>query len=589
MKGTKLPLYALMTLLSSSPTLEEANALSVYTPHAQSIEVPLNNSIFPAPFVQLPEDPDATSIWYTLPTQDFMVLQSVDGAQLFCTAQEVEQFQQKGGTLEEAQAAALVLTSLNNSLHRVCDKPGFSLYKVNDGKLEDIVDLLKITEDGTDQTDSIFKTWEDVVLYKASGGDIPFAQELASIVNGDGSPLFATPQDYASAALMRKDKKISTDAIRKLHAIKDESGKEVFTTARELLPVLGGVLQQSTTLDAFISFSEIKTPDGRPLFKTADDYSRAAYNVVTKDQLAALAKLKNRKGDPLFTRGADAVQYARAGKDDSYLIELLGIRNAAGEQIFSNGSYLAPFAQMLGNPTDAKSLADLVDADNKPVLKPYQVVRYAALGYNADTLFHEVQTNKPNMLLLFSQNDWNGAFQNSDIKKKIAEARNTYDVTVSFLEDDTFFDRDPDAFKDMHLFTLAAHGSPDGSQLGYGTDESYYLDKSDASFCQALTYLPSDAVIFLFSCSTASGGAGADNFANYVVTCAPGRKLIASTESFASNDFTIDTMSPFSVTITVEDTYPYNKDPLTNTPIKTDATYRVTTQPQQVVITKIEP
>src|SRR3989338_9573489 len=114
---------------------------------------------------------------------------------------------------------------------------------------------------------------------------------------------------------------------------------------------------------------------------------------------------------------------------------------------------------MQGNPADAKSLADLIDADNKPLLKPYQVVRYAALGYNADTLFNEPRSSKPNMLLLFSQNDWNGAFQNTDIKKKLAEARNTYDVTVGFLEDDTLFDRIPEAFKDMQLLTVAAHGN----------------------------------------------------------------------------------------------------------------------------------
>ena len=41
MKGTKLPLYALMTLLSSTSTYEETDKLPVDTVKAQSIEVPL--------------------------------------------------------------------------------------------------------------------------------------------------------------------------------------------------------------------------------------------------------------------------------------------------------------------------------------------------------------------------------------------------------------------------------------------------------------------------------------------------------------------------------------------------------------------
>lgn len=589
MKGKRLIPYALFTLLSSnSPTHDQSDALLMNTPLLQSIETH-HLVVSPDPQTDTLESPwtvDFDPTEYTLEDHYLLSMRSPDGSSLFCTPQELEQFQLYLGSIQEAEQYALVLTKLKNPLHRVCDKAGLSLYKEKGGALEELLILLDITEDGTDKTDSLFKTWEDVALYKASGGDATFAHELAGITNGDGSIVFRRPQDYTSAALIRKDKNITVDIIQKVHNIKGEADNELFRTAYDLLPVLAAVLGPSIMLDDFVALGDIKAADGRLLFKTAEDYSRASNTTFKKEQLIALAKLKNRKGEPLFTRGADAVLYAHLGKNDTYLETLLAIRNKTGKQIFSDGSYIAPFAMMDGKFSDAQSLADLVDADNKPLLKPYQVARYAALGYNADSLFHEAATDKPNMLLLFSQSDWNGAFQNTDVKAKLFELRKTYDVVVGFLDDDTLFEREPNALQDKQLFTVAGHGSSSAITLGDGTEEHYFLDKTDTAFCQALTYLPSDAVIFLFSCSTASGGAGADTFANYVALCAPGRKLIASTEPFASSDFKITSSYPFSVTITVKDKYPYNQNPITNTIVTMDATYERVAQ--QLVITKVE-
>lgn len=588
MKGKRFIQYAFFTLLSpDSPTHEQTDELS--TPLLQSIET-AHLVVSPEPQANILESPwggdvslDLTK--YSLEDQYLLSMRSPDGSLLFCTPQELEQFLLSGGSIPEAEQYALASTRLQNPLHRVCDKAGLSLYKEKGGTLDELALLLDIA----DQTDSLFKTWEEVALYKASGGDAAFAQDLGGVANGDGSVVFRTPQDYISAALVRRDKNITVDMIQKFHSIKDEAGSELFRTAYDLLPVLAAVLDRSIPLDDLIGLGTITTSDGKLLFKTQEDYSRAAYNtnLAVTAQLIALAKRKNHKDEPLFTRGGDAVLYAHLGKNDTYLQKLLAIKNKSEEQIFSDGRYITPFAMLDGKFNDAQSLADLVDADDNPLLKPYQVARYAALGYNADSLFHQSPTDKPDMLLLFSQSDLNSAFQNSDVKAKLVELRRTYDVTVEFLEDDTLFEREPNALQNMQLFTVAGHGSSSAITLGEGTEEKYFLDKSDASFCQALSSLPSDAVIFLFSCSTASGGAEADTFANYVAGCALGRKVIASTEPFASSDFTITSSYPFSVEITVKERYPYDRDPITNASVTKNATYERVAQ-QQVVVTKVE-
>lgn len=80
--------------------------------------------------------------------------------------------------------------------------------------------------------------------------------------------------------------------------------------------------------------------------------------------------------------------------------------------------------------------------------------------------------------------------------------------------------------------------------------ETFTLDRSDGELCPILdAALAPDAVIFLCSCSTGYGEEAADNFANFIMDCVPGRTVYAGTAPFQASGIQVTNWYPFEVTI----------------------------------------
>ena len=110
----------------------------------------------------------------------------------------------------------------------------------------------------------------------------------------------------------------------------------------------------------------------------------------------------------------------------------------------------------------------------------------------------------------------------------------------------------------INFLTLFGHGTPRTLALGgpicrlgeCQRDESHAFNVSDREFCSYLDdVLASDAVIFLGSCATGYGEEDAENFANFIMACAPGRTVYAGTAPFSAQGIRVNSWYPFDATL----------------------------------------
>ncbi|MBI5072651.1 hypothetical protein HZA99_02440 [Candidatus Woesearchaeota archaeon] len=568
MKAKKLTaILPLLTLLSDSGVQNSQDASQPATPVVQQnthfaadTEILWPYTASPAFSSQLYVSPS-----FPIPTQENITIDALlnvrNSAQepLFLTADEAAIYAAHNGTLSDAHLYAEV-TTLSGTPVRRTNKGGLSLFAAENGRLEEALSLLAVSvPDAAGEQDSVFQTWEDLALYKFVGGTPEYAAQLASFRNRNETAPFSSAQDYIYAAYANADMKTLTA----LHELKDNDDAEIFTTARDLLPVAVNTTNNPLriTPDKIAQLRKIKTLSGKYLFATVDDFFAAAGTDVSYNEIQNLAVVPTDTGDSLFTAGA-AIQYAAAKKGDGYLDKLLAIENAESTRIFTDGASVAAYAAMNGIPEIAQQLADLLDEQKNPFLLPYEAIRYAALGFTEKD-FIPLETKKPNALVFFGILDYNQAFLNGVMRDHLKEIRAAYDLRLEFIQEDTAPEKEYATLKEYSLLVLAGHG--DGElhriRLGEGTEESAYLDQTDTGFCKLLDTLPPDAHIFLFSCYAGIGGEKGDNFANYAASCAPGRTVISSTTIINAGAITVETEYPFTARINAAERFPYNMDP----------------------------
>lgn len=214
------------------------------------------------------------------------------------------------------------------------------------------------------------------------------------------------------------------------------------------------------------------------------------------------------------------------------------------------------------------SVVSPVADDPEPVLfSPFsQAEELASRGFGAGyiSLFQELgidfaETEKPNALAIFPATDHNGAFSSSSLENFVRGLAEHYDVQpfVAAQEQEAYaaFDR---YASETDFLILFGHGTPRSLSLGEDDcrlrechrDETYTIDLSDEEeLCASLEGLPSDATIFLSSCSTGYGLRDADNLANRVMAAAPGRIVYAGSAPFQPGGVTVRQWYPFVVTI----------------------------------------
>ncbi|MDP3639652.1 MAG: hypothetical protein Q8R53_00430 [Nanoarchaeota archaeon] len=180
------------------------------------------------------------------------------------------------------------------------------------------------------------------------------------------------------------------------------------------------------------------------------------------------------------------------------------------------------------------------------------------------TLFQDcgldlVDTAKPNALAIFPASDHNGAFSSIHLGWFVRGLQEHYDLQpfVAAQEQEVYAILDHYALE-TDLLIFLGHGTQRSISLGEedcrlfecNRSETYTLDLSDEEeLFPYLTRLNSDAVIFLESCSTGYGEAGAENFANMVMRNAVGRVVYAGTAPFQASGIRVNHWYPFDVTI----------------------------------------
>lgn len=582
MKAKKLSAITLLAFLSGSgvqdsqPVPSEpasvfrqndhfASDAQLFWQYALSPGVPLQIAIPPSSRVSIPEDKNIETL-----------LNIKNSAQepLFATSDEAATYLAYNGTLDDAHVYAEVTLMLGSPVGRTM-RGGLSSFIAENGRMEEALGLLTVTVPANGKEDSVFQTWEDLALYKFVGGTKEYAAQLASFRNKDDSAPFSSAQDYIYAAYVKADIK----TVTALHELKNNDDVEIFATAQDMLAVCSNYTNESKriTNEKIAQLRKIKTLSGKFLFATVDDFFSAAGIDVSYNELQNLASIPADTGDSLFAVGADAVQYAVTKKGDQYLQKLRAIENNEGTHIFTDGAYVAAYAAMDGKPEAAQQLADWIDGKNNPSLLPYEVIRYAALGFTQEDLT-AADTEKPNALGFIGISDYNHAFLDLIVKGHLKKLRDTYDFHLEFIQKDTAPEQKYTTLKDYSLLLLGGHG--DGElrriRLGEGAEESAYLDETDEEFCKLLDTLPSDAHVFVFSCYAGIGGEVGNNFANYVAACAPGRTVISSMTPMAAGNITIETAYPFTAQINTAERYPYNMDLRQKKEQRINATYIVT-------------
>lgn len=207
-----------------------------------------------------------------------------------------------------------------------------------------------------------------------------------------------------------------------------------------------------------------------------------------------------------------------------------------------------------------KDLANVKNKDGTFRFDRVEVRRFAQLGYTKDNLPDFIDTEKPNAVIEYPFKDWNGAFESEESINIFKYLQETYDImlVIAKKEQKVYNAIDKILDKTIEFLMLSGHGSKkditlneeDAEDSEGANNEEYTFDKSDTELSTYLNKLSLSAVIFLNSCNNAEGGKEEkDNFANFVIDKAGGRKIMASKDGFKSSHMNIESLYPFDIRI----------------------------------------
>jgi hypothetical protein len=291
----------------------------------------------------------------------------------------------------------------------------------------------------------------------------------------------------------------------------------------------------------------IKNADCDSYF-TYDAVVDASTAGITVDEARIIAGMMGGTGND----GLDIVRYWRRGLDWNRTAQLL-TQYTRGKRIFSWEGALA-YQRLEGEPAIAVQLAQQ-GLGETAIIKTYE--RHKELGW-LDQIVQFDDTEKPNFLITYPTSDWNKAFSRKETVDYLKSLKEHHDVILRIVQTKQEAYAALDWFPDIQTWSPGGHGSKtrlsfsgDFADIMAGQSEDSVISTCDTELSYHMQNLAPDAVIFLDSCETGKGGAGADNLANHVRSQVGTRKVISSKVSFATKDMRVTSHHPFDVKIEV--------------------------------------
>jgi len=429
-----------------------------------------------------------------------------------------------------------------------------------------------------------------------------YVSELSDIKRKDGAPF------YNEKGIIELHKhEVPADYVRKLHEFeKDSKGfdiSDVFSSGektnsiRKLLEAnsqlkaaeISLLWKNKVPIDYVKKILEIKNKFGDPVFNF-ESIAKFYEAGGTADYAKKLLEIKNNFGNPVLT-GGDISSYKMSEKglktfkelikngklefpeylkksilecelredDVDYISQMINInKDEKGYPHFDPKSIC--FFRLFGGTVEyAKEIASIKDKDGKPKFNGQELYRFYQLDLKKADLEKFNDTEKPNAVIVYPTRDWNIVFEKNESIDFFQKLRKAYDVNVILASEENQAYKVIEDTPNIELLILAGHGSKDSLSLSDSdlrlfcsikNHERYKIDKSDSELGQYLSKLENNATIFLLSCSNAEGGKEAENLANYIISLAEGKKVIASEKPFRFEDIKVNSFYPFDVKIT---------------------------------------
>ena len=299
----------------------------------------------------------------------------------------------------------------------------------------------------------------------------------------------------------------------------------------------------------------------------------------------ALIKIRHDNGTPYFWHPASIIDAYRARLPAEYVSTIANLRMSNGDRALIDAEQVLETAPQMPPPELLQATLRQTDTMGKPAFNVgVDAVRFLktdmsidwftaylnagfdgksayrlfSLGYQPSEALEFTDTPKPNAVVIYPQADPNGAFETPEAYKFFFTLRLHYDVGVRIVHGDTEAFAYARTIPYPELIVWSGHGDPYTVRFGEPglrnpvsyMSPFYTYDTTDEKratiFFQST---PSNAIIFLNSCSTAKGGEKETNIANDTIRYAQPRRIIASTIPFQEREIQIDQAYPFDARI----------------------------------------
>ena len=388
--------------------------------------------------------------------------------------------------------------------------------------------------------------------FRSDDVDLSYALQIADLKYTNGKRLVEDFVPYITIADLYKNE-VPIEDIEELVRMTDKEGFG-FT-----LLGIASFYEAGGTLDSARKIHSVVDNEGNPIFRS-HEFDGYLENGGTIEFAEALSKITKKDGKPVFDSGNLMSSFLDAGGTIEFARELASLTDEQGNPSLDQRDMY--HIQREGISLDrVREVHAARDAYDGSMFDGHTIYRFAQLGLDRNEVNFR-DTDRPNAIVIYPTNDWNGAFENEPARAFFHSIKDEYDVFVRIADTEEDVYRAISRVPDTELLILGGHGSEKTLSLGETDlgireaekkDERYTLDLSDQELGTYLSRLDPQAVIFLDSCSNAKGDNG-DNIADFIANMAGGRTVFAATEPFGAPNVTINQMHPFDITI--ESGYP---------------------------------
>lgn len=311
------------------------------------------------------------------------------------------------------------------------------------------------------------------------------------------------------------------------------------------------VLKGMHTVD-YSTLEEIATASSPPL--TSQEKQIIINCQVNKETVSGYLEIRDKNNQRIFKNGDFcALKYVPAW----YSKDIISIPR---EPAFSVDDIIV-FWNKNVKTWYADSLAGIKDDNGKLKYDSFHIYRFSQLNFSRDELEIFNDTEKPNALIQLPWALEDGAFESKTLNSLIEKLKNHYDLKIVLAGEENDLYQELNNFSEISLLFLSGHGNPQYFSLQLRnlelkkdkSNEHYFIDVNDKELQSYLSRLRSDAVIFMFSCSTAgTPPVGEKNLAVVITEMAQGRKVIAARKDINVDGVSIKSYDPFDAKVFVK-------------------------------------